>query len=51
MNTFKQKRAVAECKRMRGAGTCPRECCSFHTHDPKIKNPFCKEAFAAEARR
>ena len=47
MNTFKQKRAVAECKRMRKSEKCRRTCMHWQRGEGQ---PFCKDAFAAERR-
>ena len=47
MNTFKYRKAVAECKALRGDGKCPRKC-GHWSLDGSGGQPFCKEAFAAE---
>lgn len=47
MNAFKQRRAVAECKAMRNAAKCAREC----MHWKRGGRPFCKDAYSAERRK
>jgi hypothetical protein len=49
MNQFKQKRAVAECKAIRAARTCPHECRHWNLRNGKGE-PFCKDAYSAERR-
>lgn len=47
MNQFKQRKAVAECKRMRSSDLCRRECMHWKRG---CGMPFCKDAYSAERR-